>query len=53
MAARHLVQQAVRGIELSGVPILDRAQQFWAISGGYVATTWTTELDQRVNRRTR
>lgn len=53
MAARHLVQQAVHGTELSGVPILYRAQKFLAISGGYVATTWDTELHQRVNRRPR
>ncbi|MFD0287646.1 hypothetical protein [Streptomyces lutosisoli] len=51
MAARLLVQQAVHGTELSGVPILDRSQQFLAISGGYVATTWSTELAQRVDRR--
>lgn len=42
MAARHLVQQAVHGTELSGMPVLDRAQRCLAISGGYVATTWTT-----------
>ncbi|MET9952411.1 hypothetical protein ABZ135_12805 [Streptomyces sp. NPDC006339] len=53
MSARHLVQQAVRGKELPGVPILDRAQKDLAIAGGYVATVRTTELDRRVNRRPR
>ncbi|MGW7825110.1 hypothetical protein ACWGLF_45660 [Streptomyces puniciscabiei] len=53
MAARWLVQQAVHGTELRGVPILDRAQQELAIAGGYVATIWTTQLDEHVNRRAR
>ncbi|MGA4980261.1 hypothetical protein [Streptomyces cinereoruber] len=52
-SARHLVRQAVQGKELPGVPILDRAQKDLAIAGGYVATVWTTELDQRVNQRPR
>ncbi|MCZ0983512.1 hypothetical protein O1L60_42665 [Streptomyces diastatochromogenes] len=53
LCARHLVEQAVYGKELTGVPILDRTQRYLAIAGGYVATTWATELDQRVNRRPR
>ncbi|MFE0777818.1 hypothetical protein [Streptomyces sp. NPDC058861] len=53
MCARHLVQQAVQGKELPGVPILERAQKNLAIAGGYVATVWTTELNQQVNRRPR
>ena len=51
MAARHLIQQAANGTELRGVPILDRAQQYLAVSGGYVATVWSTELSQQVKRR--
>ncbi|WP_143664992.1 hypothetical protein [Streptomyces sp. TLI_55] len=53
VAARHLIQQAAHGVELSGLPILERAQKNLAIAGGYVATTWTTELSQHVNRRPR
>lgn len=53
IAARLLIQQAVQGRELPGVPTLERAQKNLAIAGGYVATTWTTELSQRVDRRPR
>ncbi|MFG3180238.1 hypothetical protein ACGFZC_35010 [[Kitasatospora] papulosa] len=49
MSARHLVQQAVRGTELPGTPVLERAQRCLAISGGYVATTRETELHQSIN----
>ncbi|MFC9497730.1 hypothetical protein [Streptomyces sp. NPDC056982] len=51
MGARHLVQQATTGVELQGVPILERAQKNFAIAGGYVAATWSTELSERVNKR--
>ncbi|MFJ8620887.1 hypothetical protein ACIRD4_34455 [Streptomyces clavifer] len=50
VAVRHLVQQAVRGTELPGTPVLERAQRHFAISGGYVATTGETELHQRIGR---
>ncbi|MET8509760.1 hypothetical protein ABZV60_34915 [Streptomyces sp. NPDC004787] len=53
LCARHLVEQAVHGRELRGVPVLERTQKYLAIAGGYVATAWTTEQDQRVNRRPR
>ncbi|MEU9529664.1 MULTISPECIES: hypothetical protein [Streptomyces] len=49
VAARHLVQQAVRGTELPGTPILERARRCLAISGGYVATTRETEMHQSIN----
>nr|WSS66834.1 hypothetical protein OG491_00165 [Streptomyces sp. NBC_01175] len=49
VAVRHLVEQAVRGTELPGTPILERAQRHLAISGGYVATTRETELHQRID----
>lgn len=51
MGARHLIQQASTGIELRGVPILERAQKNFAMAGGYVAATWNTELSERVDRR--
>lgn len=49
--ARHLIQQAVTGRELPGVPVLERAQKNLALAGGYVAATWSTELTERVDRR--
>lgn len=52
-AARQLIQQATCGGELPGVPILERAQEDLALAGGYVATIWTTELSQRIERRPR
>ncbi|MFE7757622.1 hypothetical protein [Streptomyces sp. NPDC057429] len=48
VAVRHLVQQAVHGTELPGTPVLERAQRYLAISGGYVATTRETELHQNI-----
>jgi hypothetical protein len=53
MAARLLVQQAVTGTELRGVPILERAQTGFALAGGYVAAIWKTELSERVDKRSK
>lgn len=53
MGARHLIQQAATGTELRGVPILERAQKDFALAGGYVAAAWTTELNERVDRRSK
>ncbi|MFE9812445.1 hypothetical protein [Streptomyces sp. NPDC005548] len=53
MGARHLVQQAAFGTELPGVPILQRAQNNFALAGGYVAATWTTELSEDVEKRSK
>ncbi|MFE7116606.1 hypothetical protein ACFU99_14455 [Streptomyces sp. NPDC057654] len=52
-SARHLIQQAVTGTELSGVPILERAQHRFAMAGGYVAATWKTELSEHIDRRSK
>jgi len=53
MAARHLIRQAVLGAELPGVPILRRAQNQFALAGGYIAATWSTELSERVDNRSK
>lgn len=53
MAARMLIQQAISGAELPGVPILQRAQNDFAVAGGYVAATWSTELSARVGKRSK
>jgi hypothetical protein len=53
MGARQLVQQAVFGTELPGVPILQRAQNDFAVASGYVAATWNTELSERVDKRSK
>jgi len=53
MGARLLIQQAVSGSELPGVPVLQRAQNDFAVAGGYVAATWNTELSERVDKRSK
>jgi hypothetical protein len=53
MGARLLIQQAVSGTQLPGVPILQRAQNDFAVAGGYVAATWNTELSERVDKRSK
>jgi hypothetical protein len=53
MGARLLIHQAVSGVELPGVPILQRAQNDFAVAGGYVASTWNTELSERVDKRSK
>jgi len=53
MAARHLIRQAVMGVELPGVPILQRAQNQFAIAGGYIAATRTTELSEHLDNRSK
>lgn len=53
MSARLLIRQAVDGLQLPGVPILQRARKDLALAGGYVAATWTTELSERVDGRPR
>lgn len=53
MGARVLIHQAVSGAELPGVPILQRAQNDFAVAGGYVAATWDTELSERVDKRSK
>jgi hypothetical protein len=51
--ARLLLQQAVDGFHAPGVLMLERAQQHFAIAGGYVAATVATELSERVDSRRR
>jgi hypothetical protein len=51
MGARHLIHQAVDGVELPGTPILNRALNNFALAGGYIAATWKTELAERVDSR--
>lgn len=51
MGARFLIQQAVFGVGPRGVSWLQRAQNDFAMAGGYVAATWTTELSERVDKR--
>lgn len=53
MGARHLINQAVSGAELPGVPILQRAQNDFAVAAGYVAATWNTELSEEVDKRSK
>ena len=53
MGARFLIQQAAFGTEFSGVPVLQRAQNDFAVAGGYVAATWDTELSERVEKRSK
>ncbi|MFE6474642.1 hypothetical protein [Streptomyces rochei] len=51
MGARFLIQQAALGVGPRGVPPLQRAQNDFAMAGGYVAAIWTTELAERVDKR--
>ncbi|MFI1386321.1 hypothetical protein [Embleya sp. NPDC020886] len=51
MSAGLLIRQAVDGLQLPGVPILQRAQNDLALAGGYVAATWTTQQPERVDSR--
>lgn len=53
MGARFLIQQAAFGTELRGVPVLQRAQNDFALAGGYVAATWDTELSEQVDKRSK
>jgi hypothetical protein len=53
IGARLLIHQAISGAELPGVPILQRAQNDFAVAGGYVAATWSTELSERVSKRSK
>ncbi|WP_439680936.1 hypothetical protein [Embleya sp. MST-111070] len=53
ISARLLIRQAVDGLGLPGVPILERAQKDLALAGGYVAATWTTEPAEQVDGRSR